>query len=77
MKTLVYLILSRDDKTVTISKERLQEIVDEVYQSGYEDGKRDCCSTPLYIPQGYRRPSTTPTTQGGPDDGGFNNEYSK
>ena len=40
MKPLVYFDFeSFSDKDVIISKERLQEILEEVYQAGYEDGE--------------------------------------
>ena len=40
MKPLIYFDFeSVNDKDIIISKERLQEILEEVYQAGYEDGK--------------------------------------
>ena len=51
MKPLVYFDFeSFSDKNVIISKERLQEILTEVYQAGYEDGERSkhcIISTPV------------------------------
>ena len=41
MKPLIYFDFeSINDKDIIISKERLQEILTEVYQAGYEDGER-------------------------------------
>lgn len=40
MKPLVYFDFeSFGDRDVIISKERLQEILEEVYQAGYKDGE--------------------------------------
>ena len=51
MKPLIYFDFeSVNDKDIIISKKRLQEIVTEVYQAGYEDGERSkpyLISTPV------------------------------
>ena len=40
MKPLVYFVESVNDKEVIVYKEKLQEILKEVYQAGFEDGER-------------------------------------
>ena len=54
MKPLVYFDFeSFSDKDVIIGKERLQEILEEVYQAGYEDGKNSksyIITTPYITP---------------------------
>ena len=53
MKPLIYFDFeSVNDKDIIINKERLQEILTEVYQAGYEDGERS-------------NPYTTPTPRTG------------
>lgn len=41
MKPLIYFDFKDiDDNNVTINKNRLKEILDEIYNSGFEDGKK-------------------------------------
>lgn len=41
MKPLIYFdFKNTDDNNVTINKNRLKEILDEIYNSGFEDGKK-------------------------------------
>lgn len=50
MKALVYYDFKEiNDKEVSINKERLNQILEEVYQAGYNDGSKGNYTAP-YIP---------------------------
>ena len=64
MKPLIYFDFEEcnyDKYSVVIKKDRLQEILDEVYQVGYEDGKKEY---PIHIDPYITRTNKKPTING-------------
>lgn len=54
MKPIIITPNTDDEGRIIISKSEFQEIIDEVYEQGYNDGKRNSTYVP---PQRYGSPS--------------------